>query len=162
MREFRYFPNASSFSCELADTTKEVDPTIVRLVQFSTAQGLLLGGILGEFKAMDSGIMQAIGAAYRAGRQGSAQAVDPLLPSPVLSSQVVPPFQVVLPSQPVDECHLGTVNADPTNSTILQLYRQGLLQQGPGAAPGVESRLAELLDFGKHLSLRPPGEPKLD
>src|SRR3954470_7308541 len=98
MREFRYFPNVSSFGCELADTSKEADPAIVRLVQFSTAQGLLLSGILGEFKALDGGITQAVGAAYRSGRQGSAQAVDPLLPSSVLSSQVVPPSQVVLPS----------------------------------------------------------------
>src|SRR4051812_8565916 len=86
MREFRYFPNVSSFGCELADTTKEADPAIVRLVQFSTTQGLLLGGILAEFKALDSGVTQVVGAAYRAGRQGSAQAVDPLLPNPVQSS----------------------------------------------------------------------------
>src|SRR3954462_3234888 len=91
MREFRYFPNVSSFGCELPDTTKEADPAIVRLVQFSTAQGLLLGGILGEFKALDGGITQAVGAAYRAGRQGSSQAINPLLPNPVLSSQVMPP-----------------------------------------------------------------------
>ena len=80
----------------------------------------------------------------------------------MLSSQVVPPSQVVLPSQPVDECNLGTVYTDPTNRTILQLYRQGLVQQDPAAAPGVESRLVELLDFGKHLSLCPPGEPEQD
>ena len=62
----------------------------------------------------------------------------------------------------MDECISGTVYADPTNRTILQLYRQGLLQHDQAAAPGVESRLAELLNFGKHLSLRPPGEPELD
>src|SRR3954462_868950 len=68
MREFRYFLSVSSFGCELADTTKEADPALVRLVQFSTAQGLLLSGILGEFKALDSGVTQAVRAAYCSGR----------------------------------------------------------------------------------------------
>src|SRR4051812_35057458 len=41
MRVFRYFPNVSRFGYELADITKETVPSIARLVQFSTAQGLL-------------------------------------------------------------------------------------------------------------------------
>ena len=156
MQEFRYFPNVSSFGSEPADTTKEADPAIARLVQFITAQGLLLGDILTGFNAMDSDAVRVVEAAYRRGRQDTSQAVDPLLPNPVL------PSRVVLPSQPVNQCNLGAIDADSTNRTIFQLYRQGLLQQDPAAAPGVESRLVELLDFGKHLSLRPPGEPEQD
>src|SRR3954464_9716067 len=103
---------------------------------------------------MDSGTTRAVDASYRAGRQDTSPAVDPLPSNQVL------PSRVVLPSQPVDECSPGTVYADPTNRIILQLYRQGLLQQDPASAPGVESRLAGLLDFGKHLRLRPLGEPE--
>src|SRR4051812_8101688 len=151
MREFRYFPNASIHGCE-----------------FATAQGLLLGDILAGFHDMDSYAARVVEAAYRRGRRDTSPAIDLLPSSPVLSSQVVPPSQamppsrVVLPSQPVDECISGTVYADPTNRTILQLYRQGLLQQDLVTTPGVESRLAELLDYGKHLSLRPPRELELD
>ena len=54
MREFRYFPNASINGCEFADTTAEADPAIARLVQFITAQGLLLGEIIAGFHDMDS------------------------------------------------------------------------------------------------------------
>src|SRR4051812_47204755 len=96
MREFRYFPNVSSFGYELADITKEANPAIARWVQFSTAQGLLLGGILGEFRAICSGTRQAVAAAYRAGRQDTSPAIDALLPNTMLSSQVVPPSHVVL------------------------------------------------------------------
>ena len=165
MREFRYFPNASTNGCQIDDTTAEADPAIARLVQFITAQGLLLGEILAGFHDMDSDAARVVEAAYRRGRRDTSPTIDLLPSGPVLSSQVVPssqavsPSRVVLPSQLVDECISGAVYAD---CTILQLYRQGLLQQDQAPAPGVESQLAELLDFGKHLSLRPPGEPELD
>src|SRR3954466_13133723 len=120
MREFRFFSNASVRGCEFADTTAEADPAIARLVQFVTAQGLLLGDILAGFHDMDSHAARVVEAAYRRGRRDTSPAVD-LLPSrPVLSSQVVPPSQavppsrVVLPSEPVDECISVTVYADPT------------------------------------------------
>ena len=167
MREFRYFPNASINGCEFADTTAEAGPAIARLVQLVTAQGLLLGDILAGFHNMDSDAARVVEAAYRRALRDTSPTVDPPPSSPVLSLQVVPPSQavppsrVLLPSQPVDECISGTVYADPTNRTILQLYRQGLLQHDQAAVPGVESRLAELLDCGNHLSLRPPGEPEL-
>ena len=117
---------------------------------------------------MDRDAARVVEAAYRRGRRDTSSTVDLLPSGPVLSSQVVPssqavsPSRIVLPSQPMDVCISGAVYADHTNCTILQLYRQGLLQQDQAPAPGVESRLAELLDFGKHLSLCPPREPELD
>src|SRR4051812_48219375 len=99
MREFRYFPNASIRGCEFADTTAEADPAIARLVQFVTAQGLLLGDILAGFHDMDSDAARVVQAAYRRGRRDTSPAVDPLPSSPVLSSQVVPSSQAVPPSR---------------------------------------------------------------
>src|SRR3954469_9001236 len=156
MREFRYFPSASIRGGEFADATAEADPAIARLVQIVTAQGLLLGDILAGFHDMDNDAARVVQASYRRGRRDTSPAVDLLPSSPVLSSRVVPPSQavppsrVVLPSEPVDECISGTVYADPTNRTILQLYRQGLLQQDLVAAPGVESRLAEYIQTYSH------------
>src|SRR3954463_9965749 len=98
MREFLYFPNASIRGCEFADTTTEADPAIARLVQFVTAQGLLLGDILAGFHDMDSDAARFVEAAYRRGRRDTSPVVDPLSSSPVLSLQVVPPSLVVPPS----------------------------------------------------------------
>jgi hypothetical protein len=60
MREFRYFPSATSTGCEFFITVEDDDLAIARLVQFIAAQGLLLSGILGEFKSVDRDTLRVV------------------------------------------------------------------------------------------------------
>ena len=150
MREFRYFPSVSSLGFEYPSTVEDADPAIARLVQFITTQGLLIGGILGEFKAMDKDTTRVVTEAYRETRQAATQTVNPMLPNPV------PPSQLVNPYRP------GIINTHSINRVVRRFRRQGLLRQVPFVTHAVEPRPMEIPDFGKCLSLRPPGEPRQD
>ncbi|KAE8766814.1 nucleotide pyrophosphatase/phosphodiesterase-like [Hordeum vulgare] len=70
----------------------------------ATSEGLLLFGILKEFKAVDHDTKRVVTEAYRAGRQVEPEATESLLPSSV------PPSQLVLPSQPVDPYQPGDIH----------------------------------------------------
>jgi hypothetical protein len=45
MREFRFFPAATSSSCEFSSAIEDADTAIARLVQFIAAQGQLLASV---------------------------------------------------------------------------------------------------------------------
>lgn len=149
MREFRYFPSASSTGWEFSHAAQEGDPAIVRLVQFISAQGMMIGSILGEFQAIDRDATRVVTEAYREARQAASQIADPMPSGPVLSSQPVPWLKP------------GTANLRSIDRTICHLH--GFLPAS-SATPAGEPQPIEVLDDEDRdwLSLRPPGEPQQD
>jgi hypothetical protein len=152
MREFRHFPSAANTGWEFSNAALDDDPAIARLVQFITAQGMLIGSILGEFKAIDRNATRVVTEAYREARQDASQIADPMPSGPVLSSQ------------PVHWLKPGTVNLQSFDRAVSRLRRQGKLMPASAATPAVEPQPIEVSDEedGDWLSLRPPGEPQQD
>ena len=70
-------------------TVREDDPAIARLVQYITAQGMMISKMLAEFRTVDNDAVRVVKEAYRAARKFASQAVHPTLSEPVLPSQPV-------------------------------------------------------------------------
>ena len=99
---------------------------------------------------MDGDTTRVVTRTYREAHQFVSQAAPPMLTNPVL------------PSQTVNQWHQGIFDIYSIDRAILRLRQQGLLHQTPAVTQEAESRSMELLDYGKYLSLRPPGEPEQD
>ena len=65
------------------------DPAIARLVQYITAQGMMIAKMLAEFRTMDNDAVRVVTEAYREARKFASQAVHPTPSEPVLPSQPV-------------------------------------------------------------------------
>ena len=65
------------------------DLAIARLVQYITAQGMMIAKMLAEFRTMDNDAVQVATKAYREARKFASQAVRPTPSDPVLPSQPV-------------------------------------------------------------------------
>ena len=142
-REFCFFPTVSNAVMQPSSVSQGDDPAIARLVQYITAQGMLISMLLAEFRAMDNNVVRVVKEAYREARKFASQAVGPTPSEPVLSSQPV------LWPKP---------NIITLDKSLLRIHQQHF----PGAIPAPPPQPIEVSDDedGDWLSLRPPGEPQ--
>ena len=121
-------------------------------MQFITAQGLVIGNLIKEFKTLDREVSQVVRKAYCEGRQIASQTIVPMPSSPVLCSHLVPWLMS------------GIINRDSINKDIYRLRYQGLLGQALATSQEVEPQPIKVSDDGGEdwLSLRLPGEPQQD
>ena len=65
------------------------DPAIARLVQYITAQGMMISQMLAEFRTLDNDAVRVVKEAYRESRKFASQVICPTPSEPVLPSQPV-------------------------------------------------------------------------
>ena len=146
-REFCYFPVVTEAGIQPPLTVPGDDPAIARLVQYITAQGMMISKMLAEFRTLDNDVVRVVKEAYREAREFASQAVHPT------------PSEPLLPSQPV---LWPRPNINTLDKAIFWIHQQHLLGSIPAAPPVVEPQPIVLSDDedGDWLSLRPPGEPQ--
>jgi hypothetical protein len=156
MREFRFFPAATSSSCEFSSPVEDADPTIACLVQFIAAQGLLLTGIREEFESVDRDTLRVVTEAHREARQTAPQTTRSLLPNPV------PPSHLVPCSYSANLFRPGNIHPNSILGAIRRLHRRDVFGRAPAVAPVVEPQpIVVPEDEGRGwLSLRLSGEPQ--
>ena len=88
-REFCFFPVVAEAGMQPSHAIQGDDPAIARLVQYITAQGMMISRMLAEFRTLDNDAMRVVKEAYRAACKFASQAVCPTPSEPVRSSQPV-------------------------------------------------------------------------
>ena len=68
------------------------EPAIARLVQYITAQGMMIARMLAEFTTMDNDAVRFVTEAYREARKFASQAVHPTASKLVLPSDTSPTY----------------------------------------------------------------------
>ena len=123
------------------------DPAIARLVQYITAQGMMISKMLAEFRTMDNDVVRVVKETHREARKFTSQVVCPT------------PSELVLSSQPVLWPKPNIITLD---KALLWIHQQHLLGSISATPPAVEPQPIVVSDDedGGWLSLRPPGEPQ--
>ena len=90
-RELWFFPVAAELGSKHPITVREDDPAIARLVQYITAEGMLIAKMIAEFRTLDRDATWVFTEAYREAHQVASQATHPIAiqPSATLSACVV-------------------------------------------------------------------------
>ena len=88
-REFCFFPVVTEAGIQPPITVPGDDPAIARLVQYITAQGMMIAKMLAEFRTLDNDAVRVVKEAYREARKFASQVICPTPSEPVLSSQPV-------------------------------------------------------------------------
>ena len=123
------------------------DPAIALLVQYITAQGMMISKMLAKFGTMDNNAVRIVTEAYREARKFASQAARPT------------PSEPVLPAQPVLWPKPNIITLD---KALLRMHQQHLLGSISATPPAAEPQPILVSDDedGDWLSLRPPGEPQ--
>ena len=83
---FCFFPIVMEEEMQPSPAIQGDDPAIARLVQYITAQGMMISKMLAEFRTLDNDAVRVVKEAYCAARKFASQAVHPTPSEPVLPS----------------------------------------------------------------------------
>ena len=146
-RDFCFYPIVTEVGMQPSPAIQGDDPAIARLVQYITAQGMMISQMLAEFRTLDNDAVRVVKEAYREARKFASQVICPTPSEPVLSSQPV------LWPRP---------NIVTLDKALLRIHQQHLLGSISATPPAAEPQPIVLSDDedGDWLSLRPPGEPQ--
>ena len=146
-REFCFFPIVAEVGMQPSPAIQGDDPAIARLVQYITAQGMMIAQMLAEFRTLDNDAVRVVQEAYRESRKFASQVICPMPSEPVL------PSQSVLWPRP---------NIVTLDKALLRIHRQHFLGSISATPPAAEPQPIEVShdEDGDWLSLRPPGEPQ--
>ena len=89
-REFCFFPIVAEGGIQPSPTIQGDDPAIALLVQYITAQGMMISKMLAEFRTLDDDAVRVVKEAYHEARKFASQVICPAIrTSAVLSTRVV-------------------------------------------------------------------------
>ena len=87
--DFCFYPIVTEVGMQPSPTSQGDDPAIAHLVQYITAQGMMISQMLAEFRTLDNDAVRFVKEAYREARKFASQVICPTPSEPVLSSQPV-------------------------------------------------------------------------
>ena len=145
-RDSCFYPIVTEVGMQPSPASQGDDPAIAHLVQYITAQVMMISQMLAEFQTLDNDAVRVVKEAYREAHKFASQVICPTPSGPVLSSQPV------LWPRP---------NIVTLDKALLQIHQQHLLGSISATPPAAESQPIVVSDDedGDWLSLRPPGEP---
>ena len=76
-REFGFFPIVAEARIQPSSTIQGDDPAIARLMQYITAQGMMISQMLAEFRTPDNDAVRVVKEAYHESRKFASQVIFP-------------------------------------------------------------------------------------